>query len=174
MTDALKFTIAMPGLPALSVALSRLRTDIADWTRFWTEEFAPYFYRNVQQDFVLEGGASGESWAPLSAQYAAWKAMHYPGTGILVRGGALKASLAGPDAPDAVFRPTATSLEIGTSVGYAQYHQFGTGRMPQRPPMRVNDAFMRVIGKSLQKFVQARWQERRAEMLASAPSAPAA
>lgn len=166
---ALDLTIAMPGLPALTVGLSRLRTGIADWTPFWRDEFAPFFYRYVQQDFVLEGGGSGASWAELSPKYAAWKQRHFPGRGILVREGALKASLAGVEAVGAIFRPTATALEIGTSVPYAIYHQAPRpgSRLPQRPPMRVNDAFMTVVGKSLQQYVQKAWTRRRGEMLAA-------
>lgn len=163
---ALRLTLALPGLPALSVGLSRLRTDISDWTTFWTERFAPFFYDQVQRDFVLEGGNSGASWAPLSPLYAAWKAKQFPGRGILVRSGALKASLASSGGPGAVFRTTPTALEIGTSVPYAMFHQQGTGSMPQRPPLRVNAAFMSVVGKDLQKFVQDAWAERRKDFVA--------
>lgn len=163
---AVHLTIALPGLPALSVGLSRLRTDISDWTKFWTERFAPFFYRMVQQDFALEGGGSGPSWAALSPTYAAWKAKQFPGRGILVRSGALKASLAGPDAAAGIFRTTPTALEIGTAVPYALYHQLGGARLPQRPPLRVNAAFMGVLGKEMQKFVQAAWVERRQAFVA--------
>lgn len=168
MPAALALTVSLPGLKSLTVALSRLRADIADWTPFWQHEFAPFFYRSVQQDFILEGGASGASWAPLSPAYAAWKQQHYPGRGILQRQGALKASLSGPDAPQAIFRASATSLEIGTSVPYAMAHQAPRpgSRLPQRPPMRVNPAFMQTIGKSLQRYVQQAWARRRAETLA--------
>lgn len=158
---ALRLTLALPGLPALSVGLSRLRTDISDWTTFWRERFAPFFYDQIQRDFVLEGGNSGASWAPLSPAYAAWKAQQFPGRGILVRSGALKASLASPDAAGAIFRTTPTALEVGTSVPYAMAHQIGTSRMPQRSPLRVNAAFMSVVGKDLQKFVQDAWTARR-------------
>lgn len=180
---ALRLTLALPGLPALSVGLSRLRTDISDWTTFWRERFAPFFYYTIQQDFVLEGGASGTSWAALSPAYAAWKRKQFPGKGILVRSGALKASLASKDAAGAIFRATPTDLEVGTSVPYARYHQYGTRErigflqlgtlgsgMPQRPPMRVNAAFMGVVGKDLQKFVQDAWKERRKDFAADVQS----
>jgi phage gpG-like protein len=160
--SALTFTLALPGLESLSIGLSRLHTDIADWTSFWKERFAPLFYMRTKQDFILEGGASGASWAPLSPRYAAWKASMFPGKGILVRSGALKASLSGPTAPLAVFRPGTSSLEIGTAVPHAIYHQMGTSRMPQRPPMRADAVFMRQVGKELQKHVHSAWAARRA------------
>lgn len=167
MTDraALRLTLSLPGLPSLSIGLSRLRTDIADWTDFWRTRFAPLFYVRTTQDFILEGGASGDRWAPLSPRYAAWKASRFPGAGILVRSGALKASLSGPTAPLAVFRPGPTSLDIGTGVGYARFHQLGTVRMPQRPPIRADAVFMRQLGKELQQHVQAVWALRRREFI---------
>lgn len=171
MAGALDLRVSLPGLPALTVSLSRLRTDIADWTPFWRDEFAPFFYRWVQQDFILEGGGSGASWQELSPAYAAWKQKHYPGRGLLVRSGALKASLIGPDTQQSAFRPMSTSLEIGSTVPYGLYHQAprSGSRLPQRPPLRVNDAFMRVIGKSLQVYVQKAWVKRRSEAIAENP-----
>lgn len=163
---AVRLTIRLPGLAALSVGLSRLRTDISDWTAFWRDRFAPFFYYSIQQDFVLEGSGSGARWAPLSPAYAQWKAERFPNAGILVRSGALKTSLSGPTAPLAVFKPAATSLEIGTTAPGAIYHQLGTRFMPQRPPMRLTGAFMGVVGKDMQRWVQERWQERRADFAA--------
>jgi phage gpG-like protein len=164
---AVRFTLALPGLQALSVGLSRLRTDISDWTKFWVERFAPGFYRQVLQDFVLEGGNSGASWAALSPAYAVWKQAHYPGAGILVRSGALKASLTDSAAADAIFNPGPTTLEIGTSVPYAMYHQVGTSRLPQRPPLRMSAAFITVVGQQMQLFVQETWAARHAEIVAA-------
>ena len=163
MASGLELTVSLPGLKPLSVALSRVREDIADWTSFWIERFVPGFYRQNLENFVSEGGSSGESWMALSPRYAAWKAAHYPGRGILVRSGALKASLLSPSADGAVFEPGPTSLTVGTNVPYGIYHQKGTWKMPQRPPLRLTPAFMAVVGQSLQKHIEAAWQQRRAE-----------
>lgn len=171
---ALELTVSLPGLQALTVALSRLRTDIADWRPFWEQRFAPFFYRQTLENFVLEGAGTGGRWAPLSPAYAVWKARHFPGTGILVRSGALKASLTSAQAPGAVFRAGPTSLEIGTSVPYAMAHQRGGARLRrrggaplrQRPPLRVDAAFMGVVGKSLQQYVHDAWTARRAAFVA--------
>lgn len=164
--SAIDLRLSLPGLPSLSVGLNRLRTGIADWTSFWRDRFAPFFYGQVLRDFVLEGGNSGASWAPLSPEYATWKASRFPNAGILVRSQALRSSLAGPDAPDAIFRPSGTSLEVGTSVPYARYHQTGTSRMPARPPLRMSMAFMTVVGGELQKWVETQWQEARSQFVA--------
>ena len=42
----------------------------------------------------------------------------------------------------------------------------GTVAMPQRPPLRVNDAFMRVVGSDMQKHIQELWKMRRAAFIA--------
>lgn len=171
--SALSLTLGLPGLPSLTVGLSRLRTQIADWTGFWRDRFAPFFYDQVQRDFILEGGNSGASWAPLSPEYAKWKASRFPNAGILVRSTALKTSLSGPTAAFAVFQPGPTSLEIGTSVPYAMAHQMGTHGglmglrgMPARPPIRMTAAFMAVVGKSLQQWVETEWQQARSQFVA--------
>lgn len=164
------FSITMPGLPALQVGLDRLRHDITDWTSFWTDSFAPLFYREMVDQFVSEGALTGDRWAPLSPAYEIWKRKHFPGAGILMRSGQLKDSLMGSDAPGAIFRATSDSLEIGTSVGHGRYHQLGTRRLPQRPPLRVDQAFVTNIGRSLNKYVEKTWQSR----LAASAGAPAA
>src|SRR2546425_6010825 len=143
----LELTLSMPGLQPLTVGLTRLRMDISDWQPFWQQTFIPFFYRWVLQDFVNEGAQSGDRWAALSPEYATWKALHFPGRGILVRSGVLKASLTQTDDPHAVVHMTPTGLEIGSDVPYGIFHQVGTTRMPQRPPMRVSETFMRTVGK---------------------------
>lgn len=164
--SAIDFTVALPGLEALTVGLSRFRTDIADWRPFWTESFGPSFYYQQRLNFVSEGANSGPRWPFLSKAYAEWKHRNFPGKGILERSGVLKASLMGKDAPFAIFRPTPSALEIGTSVPYAIYHQLGGKFLPQRPPMRVDRQWMVVQAKSIQQFVQKAWVKRRQEWAA--------
>ena len=167
MPPGLTLTVTMPGLEPLTVGLTRLRTTISDWRPFWTQQFAPFLYRTWLEEFVLEGSNTGDPWAQLSPAYAQWKRIHGFGNSILVRSGAFKASMTSPDAPDSILRATSDALEIGTNVPYAKYHQFGTRRMPARPAMRVNEPFMRVVGQSLQRYVQAVWQQRRAADIAA-------
>jgi phage gpG-like protein len=42
-----------------------------------------------------------------------------------------------------------TSFVWGTNVSYAPYHQFGTGRIPARPFLGVNDRMLETIGAIL-------------------------
>ena len=107
----------------------------------------------IKAHFSSEGGYSGEQWAPLSPTYAAWKAKHYPGRGILQREGRLYNSLSAQSG-DTIFRVTPTSAEFGTKVPYAVYHQAedrGAAPFPRRaviPPFtraeltRIKDAIL--------------------------------
>lgn len=89
-----------------------------------------------RQQFETEGAFAGSPWAPLSPAYAAWKAVHYPGRGILVAERDLRqaASL-----PEREATPTALTLTIpwarlkGEDVEL-RWHQEGTTQgMPPRP-----------------------------------------
>jgi hypothetical protein len=49
---------------------------------------------SVRAQFDSEGAAAdGVPWTPLSDEYGAWKAQHFPGRPILVRDGAMKAAM---------------------------------------------------------------------------------
>jgi phage gpG-like protein len=81
-------------------------------------------------NFSANGLPSGSAWAPLSPEYRAWKALHFPGAPKMVRSGALFNSLVNLAGPENTIRPT--SAEFGTNVEYAKFHQYGTTRMPRR------------------------------------------
>src|SRR3977135_2871325 len=103
---SLDLVATLPGLATVSTGLTRLTVSLADWTPFWVESFAPFFYRAETELFA--GGGSGKSWAPLSPQYAKWKRQHGRGGGILIASGALKASLTHMGGPNSIFQPSAT------------------------------------------------------------------
>ena len=88
-------------------------------------------------NMVSEGGlfAGGGTWAPLAAATVAERRrLGYGGEHpILFRTGALAQSLASRGAPGNVFEVSATTLEVGTEIAYAGYHQRGTRKMPRRP-----------------------------------------
>lgn len=99
--------------------------------------------------------AGGPGWAPLSPAYAAWKAKHYPGRGILERSLAMETAFAGGVGWEIVV--TADTLRIDPSrVPYWRAHQAGTKHLPARP-IQVYDAVaqeqMRVY---LEQYGQAR------------------
>lgn len=81
-------------------------------------------------NFSANGLPSGAAWAPLSPDYRAWKALHFPGAPKMIRSGALFNSLVNLAGPENTIGPK--SAEFGTNVEYAKFHQYGTTRMPQR------------------------------------------
>lgn len=83
-------------------------------------DFRPLFQRfqvAVYEHFNswLDSEGSG-TWKPLDKDYAAWKAMHFPGTSILERNGDLFQSLRDPGAVDAVAEIGPSEARWGTRV----------------------------------------------------------
>lgn len=175
MADApLLWSIEFLGEPAVAVALQRFQHEIEDWRPFWDDYFAPAWFRHMTNQFETEGRATGEAWAPLSANYERWKRKHYPGRKILERTGRLRAALTDRRAEGAIFDSNKDQLTIGVHTPYAIFHQLGTGPrgrssgrkpvkgyeygtrgggMPARPPLRMGgDTFRLLVGKLLQQF----------------------
>lgn len=96
------------------------------------EKMAEDFWKNEQERFDNEG----PGWKPLSPKYALWKAKHAPGP-IMVRTGALKASLTSGFAADSVFEVNPNSMTLGTDSDHAMYHQTGSIRVANHPPKRI-------------------------------------
>lgn len=153
----LQFSIRLPGAQGFTVALSRFGDQISDFTEFWESKFKTWWYAGRQTDYVKAGFD-----APLSPAYQRWKNQHFPNAPILVLSGRMKASLLGPGADGSVWRPGPRSLEVGSEVPYAIYHQVGTHRMPARPPLRFTSTDAPNVGKLLQAYVVEAWKARRA------------
>lgn len=79
--------------------------------------------------------ASGPGWAPLTASTVKRKGH----ARILRDTDALYGSFS-KGALDNVFRVTPLTAEFGTSDMKAQFHQFGTARMPKRTVIEITDA----------------------------------
>ena len=116
------------GFQALSLALERFGENVSNAEPIF-DEIADDFAAHQEANFRSSGGLHG-GWMPLSPRYAAWKSLRYPGAPILTLTGRLRATMT--QRPLGVERITSRSMEIGTDVPYAKYHQQGTRRMPQR------------------------------------------
>lgn len=102
------------------------RADLAPFFADVTRDFLDM----ERRQFASEGGLTG-GWPALSPRYAAWKAIHYPGKGILRRTDRLYDSLTtGPE----VHRQTRDELELGTAVDYARFHKRRRPPVPLPPP----------------------------------------
>lgn len=100
---------------------------------------AARFHKQMERHFDQRGaaGPSG-AWAPLSLDYAAWKAKKYPGKGILEATGAMRDALTSfGEGSYTLYGPN--SVFIGSTLDYPTYHQTGTERMPQRVVIDPSD-----------------------------------
>lgn len=93
------------------------------------------------------------SWAPLSPGYAAWKSIYAPGQPLLVLDGALR------DETDFETRESDRELEIDISAPfYWFYHQYGTVKMPARPPFLteqdLQDKLSRVLIDEYMRYLR--------------------
>jgi phage gpG-like protein len=138
----LRFTVEIEGDDDVRIGLSRAAEQIKDWTPFWSDYFAPKFYADIAQNFATQGRLVG-GWPALSPAYAAWKANHFPGQPLMRLTDDLYRSLSwsgtGPG-PGGVFEAGADSLNIGTTIAYAEKHQRGEGRLPKRQIVFIANA----------------------------------
>lgn len=102
------------------------------------------------ENFASNGLPSG-GWSPLDVQYAAWKAVRYPGAPPMVRSGKLFSSLANLN--NTATKLTKDSFEFGTTVSYAKFHQTGTSKMPKRQVVFVPRGFAEWLGSAYAKWV---------------------
>jgi phage gpG-like protein len=108
------------------------------------ERIAREMERNEQVYFRSRGAGK---WAPLSIETEAYKAAEGQGSVPLVASGRLRDSLTRA-------RVTPHSVSIGTEVPYARFHQYGTRRMPARPPiMPASPRLSRMARDEVSRYV---------------------
>lgn len=110
----------------------------------------------VVTQFSAEGGILSTKWAPLSPEYAKWKASHYFGKQILVRTGAMRTGAISPTTDVTYTKKSVTKL---LPTDYAIFHQMGTWKMPKRPLVKtIPDYAIRkwelMIVKFIEKFIK--------------------
>jgi phage gpG-like protein len=113
------------------------------------EAISHLFAEYEAAQFATEG--FGE-WEPLAASTLASKARKGYPSDILVATGILRSSLT-EDGLGSERRVTPNELVFGTRVPYAQYHAFGTSKMPQRNPVKVREDVMRAATKLIQRYI---------------------
>jgi phage gpG-like protein len=140
--------ITVEGDEALARAFELMSSRMTDWRPLWPD-IAAVFYVAEAAWFASEGLGT---WPPLSDGYLKWKEKHYPGQKILSRKGALRESLTSRSGAGGVYLEEAQSLEIGTSIPYAKYHQQDDRvgvRLPKRPPVlrELDQAYLNVMAR---------------------------
>ena len=139
------------GVEAMNRAFNRTEGFVVDMRNF-AAGLSAEFYKAETEQFESEGqrGASGK-WAPLQPAYAKYKAINFPGKGILQREGTLKASLTSREAFDAIFTVSRDEIVLGTKVPYAMAHQRGRGRLRARPVISLSEVQKRRMQKAVQQ-----------------------
>lgn len=136
---------AVTGLRALQ---SRLRDLRPAW-----RSLLPYLRRATEATFASQGGRIGSPWAPLSDEYARWKAVRYPGQPILRASDAMFESLV-KETGDSVADVERESLTYGTRDRKAKYHHDGTRRMPRRRFLGVTAGDRREVKKIVRQHLE--------------------
>ncbi len=106
--------------------LKVIAAGLHDLRSFWPM-LVPVVSSWWRRMYATEGAFAGSPWAPLSASYAAWKAAHYPGKGILQASGKMRQAVSRPHRSQT---PTTLTLSIESPV--LGYHQEGGGSLPKR------------------------------------------
>lgn len=145
MASMLEIHVKTGRVEALTVGFGQTRAILMDWRPAFREMHKAWV-NYEEQVFASEGAAGLGKWAPLSPRYARWKALAFPGKGILTRTGRMRElakRLRHISATRAAFGP-------GSDVPYAIFHVRGTRRMPRRDfftPSRSLIATMREIAR---------------------------
>lgn len=104
------------------------------------EKIHERFLKGRREAFLTQGSsqASGK-WAPRKRS-ALLKNRRGLGGRILQDTGRLRKSLTQATHPDHIFTVDGQTVDMGTAVPYATFHQEGTRHMPARPPVDPSDA----------------------------------
>lgn len=99
------------------------------------------------------GGLPSGGWAPLSPQYAAWKAIAFPGRPPLVRTGRLFSELASLRGQAFEVQTPTTAVFRLPNVEYAKFHQYGTTKMPKRRIVFEPAGFGKAVGVQVKHHI---------------------
>lgn len=141
---AVEIEITVRGIREAEKLVARLKSSLGDYSEELNavgKELKGFF---STVPFETDGSVYGKRWAELTPQYERQKVKKYPGHGILHREGILRTSF--------TFKPSNRFLEIKNTADYFDYHQGGTGRLPQRKIMQLTPLVRRSLLKS---FVEA-------------------
>ncbi|WP_040457273.1 phage virion morphogenesis protein [Kribbella catacumbae] len=147
---AVRMTFSFYGDTQLDRTLARFQERPEDARPVW-DALADRFATIERRQFKSEGKYASGGWAPLSPQYAKWKAKRHPGAKILHLTGDLERSLT--QRPFGVEVIERHSMAIGSNVPYGKYHQNGTDRMPQRRPVEFTEAERARWVRTLQRYL---------------------
>ena len=136
---------------------------------------------SVRAQFDTEGAAAhGAVWAPLSDDYGAWKAEHYPGRPLLVRDGGMKGAMLNHQTAVHVGLTEAVYEPLSQIAGYHQTGAdwigpaWGHGEYPHHLPQRKMVDLSEAVKHEAVDRVFARWIARKLAEGRTLPGAIAA
>lgn len=129
-------SIQVSGEERLQRALTGMTGDVSDLRPSW-RPVSDEVYSIVRNQFATEGGRAGSRWPKRSEKYLdRLTAMNRRGFTTIAeplrRTGALYNAVSTRGAPHGVYDAQADSLTLGTDLPYANIHQRGGPKMPQR------------------------------------------
>lgn len=154
MADSLDIRLEVKGDKEIVQMLAGVGLDVKDLRGAMADvgtHAKKYFGGQV---FASRGGALGQSWPRLSANYAAQKAKRFPGRPPLVRTGIMQRSFTS--------NPSAMSVTIGNNAPWFKYHQSSAPRtkIPRRVMIGVYSGMQsdvtNIIAKALSQKIAKR------------------
>lgn len=123
MADSIALKVSLDGI---SEYFNKM-IDRTKLVRGWLNRVAyPTIIQAQRMRWVSEGASEGASWVPLNPSYAMRKLRryaNYPGAGrkLLIATGRLVGGVTGDNPNDHYKLVKDTSLEVGTTINYAEY-----------------------------------------------------
>lgn len=131
-------------LQSFQIAMERFGQNIENFGEFVFPRVLKLFERTVDGQFEARGrGPVKGLWPPLTANYAHWKEIAFPGKPLLELTGAMREGLTKSESAFASREVGKTTLGFGTkAVPYASFHQTGTKTgLKVRPPFDFPSEF---------------------------------
>jgi phage gpG-like protein len=117
------------------------------------EDLRPVFRRakeDLSDIYTKHFSSNGDGkWAPLDAEYGAWKSVRFPGAPTLVRSGELFKSIEN----FSVSEINRQSARFGTDAPVAKFHQYGTWSMPKREIIFEPPMFAKKLAKDAEQYI---------------------
>lgn len=156
----LEYETGTGSVESFAVAFERLADSFDNFGEFVFPLLVPVLEAEIAAQFDAEGHGPSGAWADLSPDYAAVKAVTYPGQPILRATNSLWHALTDSGSVNALRDFSRDSFNFGTrGLPYAEFHQTGTGRMPRRPPLdfrpSIERSMQRIGAQAIREMVRA-------------------
>lgn len=127
--------------------------EILEDARERAADLRPVFRRAEKElsDIYTKHFSSNGSgkWAPLDAEYGAWKSVNFPGRPTLVRSGNLFRSIE----KFSIRQIKKQSATFGVDAPVAKFHQYGTWSMPKREIIFEPPMFAKKLAKDISDYI---------------------